>query len=184
MVGVSDCTNGGLPEGKVFISGLGIGGKKRKVLVTRTPCTKVDDMAILPMVSSKASKMSLSDWENLCSMPFGAIMFASPLDPMAKSLPEQINKSDLDGDLFCTIWDESLVSYIEKGTKRQNCSSQASALQVKEESVQCHEDYLRLGTLVSTKIDGKTKHGTLYSRKEDGTYLVKFGSLEKIMKKR
>ena len=53
LVGVSDCTNGGLPEGKVFISGLGIGGKKRKVLVTRTPCTEVDDMAILPMVSSK-----------------------------------------------------------------------------------------------------------------------------------
>lgn len=61
-------------------------------------------LATLPVVTSKPRGMSKEDWEHLSSLSFGLIMFASPAAKDAPSLPDLINASDLDGDIFLTIW--------------------------------------------------------------------------------
>ena len=42
--------------------------------------------------------MKRKDWEHLCSLSLGMIVFASPKNPKAKSLPALINKADIDGN--------------------------------------------------------------------------------------
>ena len=56
--------------------------------------------------------MSKEDWEHLSSLPFGLIMFASPATADALSLPDLINASDLDGDIFLTIWHEEILNEV------------------------------------------------------------------------
>lgn len=121
LTGVCDCT-GSLPEGTCFVPGLFPLGtsKKHRVLVTRSPCTHGTDFATLPVVTSKPQGMSKEDWEHLSSLPFGLIMFASPKDRDAPSLPDLINASDLDGDIFLTIWHEDIlheVGHLRPGRK-------------------------------------------------------------------
>ncbi|GFH62003.1 hypothetical protein CTEN210_18479 [Chaetoceros tenuissimus] len=108
--GVCDCT-ASLPEGTCFIPGLFPLGKSKKhrVLVTRSPCVHATDFATLPVVTSKPRGMSKEDWEHLSSLPFGLLMFASPADKYAPSLPDLINASDLDGDIFLTIWHDDIL---------------------------------------------------------------------------
>eukprot|EP00979_Chaetoceros_neogracilis_P002486 scaffold433_cov260-Chaetoceros_neogracile.AAC.13 len=112
LIGVSDCTNSGLPEGKVFITGWG-SGKEKKVIVTRVPCTEMEDLVVIPVITEQPSTMSDDDWSHLSTLAFGAIMFASPKDCYTTSLPERVNNSDLDGDFFCVIWDTEIVTQFE-----------------------------------------------------------------------
>jgi len=112
LIGVSDCTNSGLPEGKVFITGWG-SGKEKKVIVTRVPCTEMEDLVVIPVITEQPSTMSDDDWSHLSTLAFGAIMFASPKDCDTTSLPERVNNSDLDGDFFCVIWDTEIVRQFE-----------------------------------------------------------------------
>ena len=65
--------------------------------------------ATLPVVTSKPRGMSKEDWEHLSSLPFGLIVFASPVAKDAPSLPDLINASDLDGDIFLTIWHPEML---------------------------------------------------------------------------
>ena len=114
LTGVCDVTNGGLPPGTVFLSGWGVGEVERTVFITRSPCTERLDAAVLKVVSQQPDEMSDEHWQNLCSLPFGSVMFASPSGADAMpSLPESINNSDLDGDRFFCLWEPTLLSEVE-----------------------------------------------------------------------
>ena len=127
LYGVCDCTDNGLPPGSVYIPGLFPNEKSnRKVLITRSPCTEETDLVLLPVVTAQPKKMKSADWSHLCNLPLGIIMFASPKDATEKSLPELINNSDLDGDRFCVIYDESILNCLKHKTLnpgRQACST-------------------------------------------------------------
>ena len=56
--------------------------------------------------------MNKKDWEHLSSLPLGTIVFASPKDPKAKSLPALINKYDLDGDRIFVFWDQNNLNCV------------------------------------------------------------------------
>lgn len=172
VIGVSDCTGNSLPEGKVFLTGFGVGGrKKRRVIVTRSPCTDPSDLHVLELVSNKPKNMTKEDWQHICSLPFGAIMFASPQDPHAKSLPEIVNSSDLDGDFFCCIWDENLVA---------NINPSQCAVDTEDNEKEEEEDE-NIGTEIPLKIDGKSHTGIIHKKLNNGDYLVKAGNIEKII---
>ena len=112
LTGVCDCTDKGLPEGHVFIPGVfPLDGSPRKVLLTRSPCTHTNDLATVPVVTERPTGMKEEDWEHLTKFALGVIMFASPRNKRATSLPELINKSDLDGDRFCVIWDQDVLRH-------------------------------------------------------------------------
>jgi len=177
--GVCDCTNDGLPEGSVFITGFGIGrNAKREVFVTRFPCTEKADAKILQIVTTKPPDMTDEDWNFICSMQFGLIMFASPRDPDAMSLPEQIANGDLDGDSYFVCWDEAILSSIP----RNECHSvyqqekSANAQDVLEDS----DDELP-GTNIPGVFDGND--GVVVRKTANGKYLVKNGIQEREMTK-
>ena len=115
LTGVCDVTNGSLPPGTVFLSGWGVGEVDRTIFITRTPCTERLDAAILKVVSQKPYEMSAENWQHLCSLPFGSVMFASPADANEKSLPQSINNSDLDGDRFFCLWEPALLAQLQLG---------------------------------------------------------------------
>ena len=115
LVGLCDNTDGGIPEGCVFLTGCpwGFGRSERKIMLTRIPVTSPDDIHVLPVITSKPTNMSESKWKSICDFAFGGIMFGSPSEKDAESLPQRVNNSDLDGDKFCGIWDEELISHFE-----------------------------------------------------------------------
>ena len=44
--------------------------------------------------------MSNNNWKLLSTMKFGIVIFGSPGDPSAKTMPEQMANGDLDGDWY------------------------------------------------------------------------------------
>jgi hypothetical protein len=117
-VGVADPT-GKLPADFVFVSGLGTvnGGKRQSMMcsqlfVTRSPCTEKKDGILLRNVRSKPKDMPQASWDFLCSMPFGMLVFSNFSKHASKSLPEQVNDGDLDGDLYMCYWDEKVLDWI------------------------------------------------------------------------
>ena len=120
LLGACDPTSA-LPEGSVFLTGFGVGrSKDMNVFVTRTPCTEVQDSLILPVVQRQPKEMSQENWNFLCSLHFGVIIFSSPKSKNTLSLPEQISNGDLDGDLYFVCWDEQIMrSVCDNGNSRQ-----------------------------------------------------------------
>jgi hypothetical protein len=111
VVGVADPTNA-LPPGHVFITGsLGTVADLPELFVTRFPCTQPCDGLILPVVSSKPDDMAKRDWQFLCSLPFGAIVFANALHE-EPSLPSICSNGDLDGDNYFICWNTNLLGQI------------------------------------------------------------------------
>jgi hypothetical protein len=124
------------------MSGLGTIGVDQRhrlmyshLFVTRTPCTEKRDGMLLRNVRSKPKDMPHASWNFLCSMPFGMLVFYNFSKHASKSLPEQVNDGDLDGDLYMCFWDEKLVDWIssakvaaieEQGTQvKSKCSGNA-----------------------------------------------------------
>ena len=56
------------------------------------------DAKLLEAVSQKPQNMTKENWNFLCSLRFGLVVFSAPLGEMA-SLPYQVGEGDLDGDL-------------------------------------------------------------------------------------
>ena len=56
--------------------------------------------------------MKRKDWEHLSSLSLETIVFASPKDPKAKSLPALINKADLDGHKIFVLWDQEILNCV------------------------------------------------------------------------
>ena len=176
LTGVCDSTKGCLPEGTVFITGFGIGGRRqRKVFVTRSPCTEVGDAMILPVITTKPEQMSDEDWEHLCSLSFGAIMFSSPGQNDSTSLPGRINDSDLDGDRFFVLWDEQQLSLLENKVKTSNDVDSDST---SDYWWHLEEDDENIGMDVPIQIDGQWREGVVRCKTEDDMYVVQSGELK------
>ena len=86
-VGVCDPTSS-LPEGSIFVTGLGC--LYDKVFVTRCPCTGKDDGRIFPVVTEKPNDMTNGDWKLLTSLHLGVIVFSTPEKRSSKSIPASI----------------------------------------------------------------------------------------------
>ena len=86
-VGVCKFT-GCLPESTIFLSGVGVSSPSLEMFITRYSCTEINDAQVLKTVPNQPPAMSDEDWELMSTMKFGIIVFASPDDPLAKSMPE------------------------------------------------------------------------------------------------
>ena len=56
--------------------------------------------------------MKRKDWVHLSSLSLGMIVFASPKDLKAKSLPALINTSELDGDSIFVLWYQEILDCV------------------------------------------------------------------------
>jgi hypothetical protein len=110
--GFADPT-GSLPTGHMFVPGLQKSTLcPEEVFITRSPCNKPVDGRVIPLVTTKPSQMSVAHWEWLNQLSFGGVIFANP-KPGMMSIPEQIAKGDLDGDLYLVCWDGEILSHLE-----------------------------------------------------------------------
>jgi RNA dependent RNA polymerase len=130
LVGLSDPTDGGIPPGTVFITGMAqyrdgnidtynhpapIGDS---IFITRYPCTEArTDAHLLPVLRHRPSNMLESTWQWLNSLHFGGIIFGNPVShgnntTAATPLPCQIANGDLDGDMYFVCWDEVLLEHL------------------------------------------------------------------------
>lgn len=57
--------------------------------------------------------MSAFQWDWLCRLRFGGIIFGNPAQRKSP-LPSQIADGDLDGDLYWTCWNESILRNVEQ----------------------------------------------------------------------
>lgn len=112
VVGVADPTNA-LPPGSIFVTGIvnSAVASLPEVMVTRFPCTDPKDALKLPLITSKPDVMTDSDWQFLCTLPFGSIIFANAL-PGQSSLPSICANGDLDGDHYFVLWNNELVNQV------------------------------------------------------------------------
>ena len=115
--GVSDPTEGCIPQGYVYLPGF----KKnqsppKRVFITRSPCTEASDGMVVPVICSESDLVTSpkhtppSALEELSRLSFGLIVF--PLG--FPSLPSRINESDLDGDMFMVVWDEAIIGQVQE----------------------------------------------------------------------
>ena len=120
VMGVADPT-GELPEGHVFITGnisngnsprVQFGHSGKKIFVARYPCLVERDTAMWPMVSKKPKKMRKDDWNLLCSMEFGLIIFSRPKSKGKLSMPQMLS-GDLDGDFYFICWEDKITKQIK-----------------------------------------------------------------------
>ena len=51
--------------------------------------------------------MSKNEWDMLCNLPFGQIIFSTPESDKRIVLP-QISGGDMDGNLYFVCWDKML----------------------------------------------------------------------------
>ena len=83
----------------------------KKIFVARYPCLVERDTALWPMVSKKPKDMLKEDWDMLCSMAFGLIIFSRPKLKGKISLPQMLS-GDLDGDFYFICWDKNIIKDI------------------------------------------------------------------------
>ena len=69
-----------------------------KIFLSRSPALVPSDAKLLEVVGEKPQNMTKENWNHLCSLRFGTVVFSAPLDGMP-SLPYQVGEGDLDGDL-------------------------------------------------------------------------------------
>ena len=119
LVGLADYTKE-LPVNKVFLTGtINANGTAKmdafsecnKVLVTRFPCLGKNDALLLTVVKSMPDGMCPKDWEALCSLEFGGIVFSNPRGDCIP-LPQLCANGDLDGDLYLVLWKQTILSSI------------------------------------------------------------------------
>ena len=132
LVGVADPT-AALPEGHVFVTGLlgtraivaleaaaaargasddgGSSSGSLRLFVTRSPCIKASDGRMLPLLTSRPAAMTPAVWGWLCALPFGALVFSTRGEgvPLASTIAD----GDVDGDLYLTCWEPTILARIE-----------------------------------------------------------------------
>ena len=117
MVGVADPTGGQIPKGCIFVAGFGVldgsspPDRVQDVFVSRTPATEPKDGQVLPRLESKPAGMSVSNWNFLRDLPFGAIVFGRSEENQIP-IPNLIANGDLDGDSYFVMWDREVLSHI------------------------------------------------------------------------
>lgn len=110
FVGVADPTSS-IPPGYVFLPGFKKHEIPKYVFLTRSPCSEASDGMVVRVVCDDSEMTGLSgDFDFLMDkFHLGVVIFPLGLP----SMPSKINDSDLDGDLFFAIWDESILGQID-----------------------------------------------------------------------
>lgn len=140
LVGVADPT-GIIPEGHIFVPGLGVAqGHLDTLFVTRCPCMVQEDGKLLPVLRSKPTGTDQLDWDFLNSFAFGAIIFGNSR-PGFQALPTTIANGDLDGDLYFLCWHKEIVEHIEALPFALN-KIMPVVVEVEEANVVRHSDWL------------------------------------------
>jgi hypothetical protein len=111
LVGMADPTNA-LPPNSLFVTGM-MGSKIDELFIARSPSLLATDGRVIKVVNTKPDEMENDDWDFLQSLTFGAVIFGNPKTG-DRPLPELIAGGDLDGDLYFTCWDETIVSQIRR----------------------------------------------------------------------
>lgn len=65
---------------------------------------------MVKIVKNKPERMSSEDYEWLCELPFGAVIFGFPRKG-CHTMPSAIAKGDLDGDRYFIIWDKEILRH-------------------------------------------------------------------------
>jgi hypothetical protein len=188
LVGVADPTNM-LPEGTIFVTGMGvgIGAGETEIFTTRFPCTEIGDSLVLPRVTKRPAKMNIKDWKMLCGIHFGIVIFAKPKDPNAVSIPARLAGGDLDGDLYLLLWDQDILSCIDREFLEVNGRVGAEGAL----GTTTNDDPLINTQYFKKDKNSKTKSAYITRKNEDGQYTVTYEDLseevlprEEIMKGR
>ena len=117
--GKPDNTGGCIPQGYVYLPGFKNRPPPRKVFITRSPCTEGSDGMLLLVVCCEGDLLHSSEHtpssalKALSKLSFGSVVF--PLG--IPSLPSRINKSDLDGDRFMVMWNDTIIEQIQGCSK-------------------------------------------------------------------
>ncbi|KAL3778522.1 hypothetical protein ACHAW5_005648 [Stephanodiscus triporus] len=111
LVGMADPTNK-LPPNSLFVTGM-TGSNIDELFIARSPSLLATDGRVIKLVKTKPDEMENDDWDFLQSLTFGAVIFGNPKTGN-RPLPELIAGGDLDGDLYFTCWDETIVSQIRR----------------------------------------------------------------------
>jgi len=122
MKGSVDPT-GGLPEGKVFITGHSTSNNNRKlfgkiykkVYLSRSPSLEPTDAKLVSVIGSKPKDMSKADWDLLCGYKFGTIIFPRLGSKLSTPLSSMIAGGDLDGDDYFVLWDGAILKNLLLG---------------------------------------------------------------------
>lgn len=122
-----------IPPGHVFLPGFKRNEIPKYVFLTRSPCSEASDGVVVPVVYDESQMTGLSgDFDFLMSkFPLGVVIFSLG-DP---SLPSKINESDLDGDLYFSLWDGNILAHIDNndhGLDRKYASRVDEPLETKE----------------------------------------------------
>lgn len=88
-----------VPYGKVFLTGVIGVDFPDFVCIGAFPCTEITDSLSVALLKEKPDKMNNTDWDFLCRLPFGGIIFGSPSGNQIP-LPNLIAGGDLDGDYY------------------------------------------------------------------------------------
>ncbi|CAM9259986.1 unnamed protein product, partial [Ectocarpus fasciculatus] len=115
LVGLADPTYC-LPPGHIFVTGFksiiswSTFGDQNQIFVTRSPCVLKEHGRMLPAVVSRPHNMPKETWDWLLGLPFGAILFSTA----GKGVPLAATcaSGDLDGDLYMTCWDKTILRHI------------------------------------------------------------------------
>lgn len=175
-IGVCDST-GCLPEGTIFLSGVGVGGPSREIFISRNPCTEIYDGKIIRIITEQPANMLDEDWELLVTMQFGVVVFASPADINAENMPEQIAQGDLDGDWYFVCWNLEILVSIDR-----NLLIQSRPIDDEIGSTRLiYKD--KEDPLISSIFQWKLQEAVIYARYPDGKYLVKIGMESEVLTK-
>jgi len=175
-MGVCDFT-GCLPEGTIFLSGFGVGGVSKEIFISCCLCTEINDGKVLKLVTEQPKAMSDANWELLSTMKFGIVVFASPDDPLAKTMPEQMADGDLDGDWYFVCWNLEILQSID-----HNRLIHSKSIAEEEESNEfiCKDAE---DPLINATFKWKNQEALIYARCPDGAYWVKIGTESKMLTK-
>jgi hypothetical protein len=109
LVGVTDPT-GSIPQGHVFLTGLGDAIPKR-VFLNVYPATEADDGIVVPVAMELPARARLF----LERLNAGAVVF--PQGPDDTLIPPKLDNGDLDGDLYTCVWNKKIIKYLQDNTQ-------------------------------------------------------------------
>lgn len=163
LIGVADPTDS-IPPGFVFLTGLNGLARPKKVFLTRSPCTEASDGMVVNVCGEEDLNSFSDDYDFLSGLPFGLVVF-----PLGEpSLPSTINSSDLDGDFFFALWDETILS--------QAINNEGGCVDAKFD--------MRDDDLLGQTMRYKGKRGEIVGKLEDGMgYIVKVQSKKIVVSK-
>jgi len=82
------------------------------VFLSRSPALVPSDAKLVEVVNERPSSMTTENWNFLCSLRFGLVVFSAPLGEMTP-LPFQVGEGDLDGDLYLCVFGKKILKSLD-----------------------------------------------------------------------